>query len=175
MKMKKKNHDSDSKGKQANPPAESPHRELVTLWSSSKETVRVPAPPGRSRTANLSAEGEGKRLHAGLQELDLELSIGNRIQLSDELIHPRFRHGAVALVVSTSMPCPSPGGWPCRRSQRRTPRRGTKPVANSIANGLGPERATFSRSCSSSGLKMRKPRRPREIVTYHYCALVAAL
>ena len=73
--MKKENHDSDSKGKQANPLAESPHRELVTLWSSSKETVRVPAPPGRSRTANLSAEGEGKRLHAGLQELDLELSI----------------------------------------------------------------------------------------------------
>ena len=34
MKMKKENHDSDSKGKQANPPAESPHRELVTLWSS---------------------------------------------------------------------------------------------------------------------------------------------
>ena len=100
MKMKKKNHDSDSKGKQANPPAESPHRELVTLWSSSKETVRVPAPPGRSRTANLSAEGEGKRLHAGLQELDLELSIGNRIQLSDELIQPRFRHGAVALIVN---------------------------------------------------------------------------
>ena len=100
MKMKKENHDSDSKGKQANPPAESPHRELVTLWSSSKETVRVPAPPGRSRTANLSAEGEGKRLRAGLQELDLELSIGNRIQLSDELIQPRFRHGAAALVVN---------------------------------------------------------------------------
>ena len=47
MKMKKENHDSDSKGKQANPPAESPHRELVTLWSS-KETAHAPAPPGRS-------------------------------------------------------------------------------------------------------------------------------
>jgi len=39
MKMKKKNHDSDSKGKQANPPAKSPHHELVTHWSS-KETAR---------------------------------------------------------------------------------------------------------------------------------------
>jgi len=38
--MKRKNHDSDSKGKQANPPAESPHRELVTHWSSKKPPVR---------------------------------------------------------------------------------------------------------------------------------------
>jgi hypothetical protein len=28
-------------------------------------------------------------------------------------------------------------------------------------------RVTFSRSCSLSGVKMRMPRRPREIVTYH--------
>jgi len=40
MKMKKKNHDSDSKGKQANPPAESPHRELVTIGRVKKPPVR---------------------------------------------------------------------------------------------------------------------------------------
>ncbi len=34
---------------------------------------------------------------------------------------------------------------------------------------------TFSQSCCVSGVKIRMSRRPREIVTYHCCALVAAL
>ena len=33
----------------------------------------------------------------------------------------------------------------------------------------------FSRSCCLSGVKMRMPRRPREMVTYHCCAFVAGL
>ena len=45
----------------------------------------------------------------------------------------------------------------------------------SKANARSPDRQMFSRSCSLSLVKTRIPLRPREIVTYHCCWLVAAL
>ena len=51
----------------------------------------------------------------------------------------------------------------------------TRPGTRSRASGRWPERLTFSRNCSLSGVKMRMPRPPREMVTYHCWALVAAL
>ena len=46
---------------------------------------------------NGSAERESKSLHARIEKLDLELAIGDRPGLSDQLIQPLFGHGAVAL------------------------------------------------------------------------------
>ena len=46
-----------------------------------------------------SAEGERKSLHARIEKLDLELSIGDGLRLSDQLIQPLFGHRAVALLV----------------------------------------------------------------------------
>ena len=46
-----------------------------------------------------SAEREGERRHASIEELDLELSIDDRLRLSDQLIQPRFDHRAGAAVV----------------------------------------------------------------------------
>src|ERR1700730_2108063 len=47
-----------------------------------------------------SAEGEHKRLHAGIEKLDLELSISDGLRLSDQLIQPLSGNRAVALVVN---------------------------------------------------------------------------
>jgi hypothetical protein len=49
-----------------------------------------------------SAECEHKRLHAGIEKLDLELSISDGLRLSDHLIQPLFGNRAVALVVNVS-------------------------------------------------------------------------
>ena len=46
-----------------------------------------------------SAEREGQRLHASIEELDLELSIDDRLRLADQLIQPLFDNGAVAALV----------------------------------------------------------------------------
>ena len=46
-----------------------------------------------------SAEREGERLHASIEELDLELSIDDRLRLADQLIQPLFDNGAVAALV----------------------------------------------------------------------------
>src|SRR5882762_1209968 len=46
-----------------------------------------------------SAERERKRLHARIEELDLELSVSDGVRLSDQLIQPLFGNRAVALVV----------------------------------------------------------------------------
>src|SRR5215208_591755 len=46
-----------------------------------------------------SAERERKSLDARIEELDLELSIGDGLRLPDQLIQPLFGERAVALVV----------------------------------------------------------------------------
>src|SRR2546425_6204122 len=46
-----------------------------------------------------SAERESKSLHAGIEKLDLESSIGDGLRLPDQLIHPLLGDRAVALVV----------------------------------------------------------------------------
>src|SRR5438046_2979993 len=46
-----------------------------------------------------SAERESKSLHAGIEKLDLEPSISNRLRLSDQLIQPLLGNRAVALFV----------------------------------------------------------------------------
>ena len=46
-----------------------------------------------------SAEREGERLHASIEELDLELAIDDRLRLSDQLIQPLFDDRAVAALV----------------------------------------------------------------------------
>src|SRR5256885_15959587 len=45
------------------------------------------------------AERERKSLHAGIEKLDLEPSIGDRLRLSDQLIQPLLGNRAVALFV----------------------------------------------------------------------------
>src|SRR5437867_2112132 len=49
-----------------------------------------------------SAEREHKCLHARIEKLDLELSIGDGLRLSDQLIQPLFGNRAVALVVNVN-------------------------------------------------------------------------
>src|SRR5438105_12399833 len=46
-----------------------------------------------------SAERESKRLHARIEELNLELSVSDGARLSDQLIQPLLGNRAVALVV----------------------------------------------------------------------------
>ena len=53
----------------------------------------------RQTLAPASAERERERLHAGIEELDLELPIDDRLRLPDQLIQTRFDHRAVAAVV----------------------------------------------------------------------------
>src|SRR5262249_17324744 len=47
-----------------------------------------------------SAERERESLHARAEKLDLEGSIDDGVRLADQLIHPLFGHGAVALLVN---------------------------------------------------------------------------
>src|SRR6185295_13954866 len=49
-----------------------------------------------------SAEREHKSLHARIEKLDLELSIGDGLRLSDQLIQPLFGKRSVALGVHVS-------------------------------------------------------------------------
>src|SRR5262245_64566102 len=49
-----------------------------------------------------SAERERERLHAGVEELDLEPSIGDRSRLPDQLIQALFDSGAVAAVIDVA-------------------------------------------------------------------------
>ena len=49
-----------------------------------------------------SAERERKGLHARIEKLDFELSIGDRHRLSDQLVQPLFGHCAVALLVNVN-------------------------------------------------------------------------
>ena len=53
-----------------------------------------------SRDGEASAERERERLHAGIEELDLELPIDDRVRLSDQLIQPLLDHRAVAAFVN---------------------------------------------------------------------------
>src|SRR5215831_6844506 len=46
-----------------------------------------------------SAERENENLHTRTEKLDLELAIGYRLRLSDQLVQPLLRHRAVALLV----------------------------------------------------------------------------
>ena len=50
-------------------------------------------------TATASAERERERLHAGIEKLDLELSIGDWSRLSNQLIQALLGDRAVALLV----------------------------------------------------------------------------
>ena len=51
-----------------------------------------------------SAERESERFHAGIEKLDLELSIDDRSRLSNQLIQPLLRDRAItSLVYVTSM------------------------------------------------------------------------
>jgi hypothetical protein len=47
----------------------------------------------------LSTEGERKRLHPGIQKLDLELSIGDGLRLSNQLVQPLFGNRAFASLI----------------------------------------------------------------------------
>jgi hypothetical protein len=49
-----------------------------------------------------SAERERKDLHAGIEKLDLDLSIGDGLRLSDQLIEALLGNCAVALVVNVN-------------------------------------------------------------------------
>src|ERR1700694_5816464 len=51
---------------------------------------------------NGSAERERKRLHARIEELDLELSVSDGVRLPDQLIQPLLGNRAVALVVDVA-------------------------------------------------------------------------
>jgi hypothetical protein len=46
-----------------------------------------------------SAEREGERFHAGIEKLDLELSIDDRFRLSNQLIQALVRDRPVTLLV----------------------------------------------------------------------------
>src|SRR4029453_19193317 len=52
-----------------------------------------------SRLRELSAEGKGQRLHAGIEELDLEQAIDDGLRLSDQLMQAGLHHSAVAALV----------------------------------------------------------------------------
>src|SRR4051812_39531060 len=52
-----------------------------------------------------SAERERKGLHAGIEKLDLELSIGDALRLPDQLIQPLFGNHPVAVVVYVKSVC----------------------------------------------------------------------
>ena len=52
-----------------------------------------------SHAASRSAKREREGLHARIEKLDLEQSIGDGLGLSDQLIQPLFGNRAVALVV----------------------------------------------------------------------------
>src|SRR5712691_3030992 len=62
----------------------------IGFWSSS---ARLPLAPC------LLPERERKRLGASFEEFDLELSIADGLRLSDQLIHPLLRQGAVTALV----------------------------------------------------------------------------
>jgi hypothetical protein len=49
-----------------------------------------------------SAERERKSFHARIEKLDLELSIGDGLGLSDQLVQPLFGNCAVALLVNVN-------------------------------------------------------------------------
>jgi hypothetical protein len=49
-----------------------------------------------------SAERERESLHARIEKLDFELSIGDGLRLSDQLVHPLFGNCAVALFVNVN-------------------------------------------------------------------------
>src|SRR4051794_22726478 len=59
--------------------------------------------PASHRAARYpSAERERERLHTGIEELDLELSIDDRSRLSNQLIQALLDDRSVALVVHVS-------------------------------------------------------------------------
>src|SRR5262245_11150649 len=51
---------------------------------------------------NRSTERERKSLHAQTEKLDFELSIGDGLRLSDQLVQPLLGHCAVALLVDVN-------------------------------------------------------------------------
>ena len=58
----------------------------------------------RSLSLDPSAERERERLHTGIEELDLELSLGDRSRLSNQLIQALLGDRAVTLLICiTSM------------------------------------------------------------------------
>jgi hypothetical protein len=66
-----------------------------------------------------SAEREGERLDGRIKKFDLELSIGDRLRLADQLIQPLLDNGAVAAgiyigAMGRSRRCPS------RETRKRT-------------------------------------------------------
>src|SRR5204862_1810224 len=61
--------------------------------------------PSRSAT---SAEGEGKGLDAGIEELDCERSVADRALLADQLIEPLLFHDAHAVRTDVDT---GVGGW----------------------------------------------------------------
>ena len=70
--------------------------------SRTQEATPLPVHPivhvGRLPLGSL-AKREGESLHARIEELDLELSIDDRLWLPNQLIQPRIDHRAVAAVV----------------------------------------------------------------------------
>jgi len=81
----------------------------------------------------------------------------------------RLAVNARQIARARARPQRAPWSKMCRRASRRL-RGGLR----SIASGRSPLRATFVRSCTLSGVKMRTLFRPREMLTYHCCAFVAA-
>src|SRR5262245_47873220 len=53
----------------------------------------------RARQIGRSAEREGKGFNAGIEELDLEQSLGYGLRLPDQLIQPLFGNRTLALIV----------------------------------------------------------------------------
>jgi hypothetical protein len=75
----------------------------VRVWCTIGVTFQGDGGHGDDRTFSIqtgSAERECKGLHAGIQKLDLEPSISDRLPLADQLIQPRFGHRAIALLVN---------------------------------------------------------------------------
>jgi hypothetical protein len=57
------------------------------------------AAPDSTRAIEESAEGKRERVHAGIEKLDLELSVRDGFRLPDQLVHPFLSGGSLAAVV----------------------------------------------------------------------------
>src|SRR5262245_25905835 len=72
------------------------------LMSSAALIVSITYSPGICRLCGGSAECERKNLHARTEKLNFELSISDRLRLSDQLVQPLLGNPAVTLLVNVS-------------------------------------------------------------------------
>ena len=104
-----------------------------------------------------SAERERERFHAGIEKLDLELPLGDRSRLSNQLIQALLGDRAVAFVVDISS-WAAPGGRPSMNTRKRTapPARGWPHDEVEIAR-MKPERDPPAGSVQHGSLCLHRP------------------